>query len=206
MAKPATLGRDPESQWNPLTDGQETRGREQQDRYTLQAEWWQSYDAHRALHSTLQRRIRIHRTGWGLIQGPVTSVTASGSWCKTQGWRLIFSAACRGITQRVECGRIYHLDTPLLWVQMAVKAKRLWVGIIAGQTNPSDIGTKPLNAARLRELMFLMGAKTEDLEPSGEQDHNEACAKRGMAKVFKEIKDSRGNRQRAAHEEVTSHS
>ena len=119
-------------------------------------------------------------------------MTASGSWCKTQGWRLIFSAACRGITQRVECGRIYHLDTPLLWVQMAVKAKRLWVGIIAGQTNPSDIGTKPLNAARLRELMFLMGAKTEDLEPSGEQDHNEACAKRGMAKVFKEIKDSRG--------------
>ena len=37
-----------------------------------------------------------------------------------------------------------------------------------------------------------MGAKTEDLEPSGEQDHNEACAKRGMAKVVKEIKDSRG--------------
>ena len=95
------------------------------------------------------------------------------------------SAACRGITQRVGCGRVRHLDASLLWVQMAVKAKKLVIGTVAGSLNPSDIGTKPF-----RELMFLMGGRTVDMEPYGEQDHNEACAKRGMAKAFKEIRDS----------------
>ncbi|CAE7561573.1 unnamed protein product, partial [Symbiodinium necroappetens] len=100
------------------------------------------------------------------------------------------SAACRGITQRVGCGRVRHLDASLLWVQMAVKAKKLVIGTVAGSLNPSDIGTKPLAGPRLRELMFLMGGRTVDMEPYGEQDHNEACAKRGMAKAFKEIRDS----------------
>ena len=99
-------------------------------------------------------------------------------------------AACRGIAQRVGCGRIRHLDASLLWVQLAVKGKRLVIGTVAGSMNPADIGTKPLAGPRLRELMFLMGGRTPDLEPYGEQDHNEACAKRGMAKVFKEIRES----------------
>ena len=34
-----------------ITDGQETRGREQQDRYTLQAEWWQAMCAMRTERS-----------------------------------------------------------------------------------------------------------------------------------------------------------
>ncbi|OLQ07454.1 Retrovirus-related Pol polyprotein from transposon TNT 1-94 [Symbiodinium microadriaticum] len=95
------------------------------------------------------------------------------------------SAACRGITQRVGCGRVRHLDASLLWVQMAVKAKKLVIGTVAGSLNPADIGTKPLAGPRLRELMFLMGGRTVDMESYGEQDHNEACAKRGMAKAFK---------------------
>ncbi|OLP76333.1 Copia protein [Symbiodinium microadriaticum] len=99
-------------------------------------------------------------------------------------------AACRGIAQRVGCGRIRHLDASLLWVQLAVKGKRLVIGTVAGSMNPADIGTKPLAGPRLRELMFLMGGRTPDLEPYGEHDHNEACAKRGMAKVFKEIRES----------------
>ena len=44
------------------------------------------------------------------------------------------SAACRGIAQRVGCGRIRHLDASLLWVQLAVKGKRL---VIAGTHVPN---------------------------------------------------------------------
>ena len=51
------------------------------------------------------------------------------------------SAACRGITQRVGCGRIRHLDTSLRWVQSAVKARKLSIGIVPGHSNPTDIGT-----------------------------------------------------------------
>ena len=33
-----------------------------------------------------------------------------------------------------------------------------------------------------------MGMKTPDLEAFGESDYNDACAKRGIAKVFKDLK------------------
>ena len=71
------------------------------------------------------------------------------------------SAAGRGIAQRVGCGRVRHLDAGLLWLQQAVKERMFKVGAIAGTANPSDLGTKPVPAARLRELLFKLGAVDE---------------------------------------------
>ena len=62
------------------------------------------------------------------------------------------SAAGRGIAQRVGCGRVRHLDASLLWLQEAVKRQEFKVSVIAGTANPSDIGTKAVPTARLREL------------------------------------------------------
>ena len=39
---------------------------------------------------------------------------------------------------------------------------------------------------------FFDGRKDNRSGAYGEQDHNEACAKRAMAKMFKELKDSNG--------------
>ena len=63
-----------------------------------------------------------------------------------------------GLEIQIHCrsghGRIRHLDASLLWVQVAVKTKRLAVGIVSVQLNPADLGSKPLTGPRLRELFF----------------------------------------------------
>ena len=75
------------------------------------------------------------------------------------------SAAGRGIAQRLGCGRVRHLHAGMLWIQMAVKAKEIEIGIIPGADNPSDVGTKPLCGSRVRELLHTMGAVTPHNEP-----------------------------------------
>lgn len=65
------------------------------------------------------------------------------------------SSAGLGMAQRQGVGRVRHLDTRLLWLQDAVRSKRLAVEKWPGDTNISDIGTKYLDGARLRRLMDL---------------------------------------------------
>ena len=77
------------------------------------------------------------------------------------------SAAARGISQRMGCGRVRHLDCALMWVQNATKEKALKAGPIAGVRNPADIGAKALSGLRLRELLGRAGAITEDLDMYG---------------------------------------
>ena len=88
------------------------------------------------------------------------------------------SAACRGVCNPLGCGRIRHLDAGLLWVQSAVQTRAIELGIIAGADNPADIGTKPLSGPRLRELLFLMGAVTPQMEAYGESDARRQCKRR----------------------------
>ena len=95
------------------------------------------------------------------------------------------SAAGRGIAQRVGCGRVRHLDAGLLWLQQAVKERMFKVGAIAGTANPSDLGTKPVPAARLRELLFKLGAVDESYELVGKAEHEEAAARRSAKELFK---------------------
>ena len=84
------------------------------------------------------------------------------------------SAASRGISQRIGCGRVRHLDCGLLWLQDAVKRGLLRVGPIAGSRNPADIGTKPLCGPKLRELLWRSGAMTDSGERYGEKEGQEA--------------------------------
>ena len=100
------------------------------------------------------------------------------------------SSAGRGITQRLGCGRVRHLQVGMLWIQQSVKKKELAVGTIPGSRNPSDLGTKPLGGPRVRELLCLMGARTPDHERYGVEDMEEAEKKRELGKVLKELKNS----------------
>ena len=102
------------------------------------------------------------------------------------------SAACRGIAQRIGCGRIRHIDTALLWLQSAVKAKRVAVGIVPGFCNPADLGTKPLAGPRMKELLYLMNAKDVDFEDYGKTEYEQAAAKRNLAQVLKDYKTQSG--------------
>ena len=51
--------------------------------------------------------------------------------------------------------------------------------------NPSDLGTKPVPAARLRELLFKLGAVDESYELVGKAEQEEAAARRNAKELFK---------------------
>ena len=112
------------------------------------------------------------------LLSPMTKVRVK---CRTD------SAACRGVCNRLGCGRIRHLHAGLLWVQSAVQ------GSIPGVDNPSDIGTKPLNGGRIRELLFLMGAVTPQLEAYGQDDRAGAVQKKALSKAIKDFGKSNAN-------------
>ena len=57
------------------------------------------------------------------------------------------SSAARGIIHRAGLGKLRHLETGYLWLQAAVKNKRLQVRKVAGKENPADLFTKHLGAA-----------------------------------------------------------
>ena len=57
------------------------------------------------------------------------------------------SSAARGIIHRAGLGKLRHLETGYLWLQAAVKAKKLQVRKVLGAENPADLMTKHLSAA-----------------------------------------------------------
>ena len=56
------------------------------------------------------------------------------------------SSAARGIIHRAGLGKLRHLETGYLWLQSAVKAKKLQVRKVLGTENPADLLTKHLAA------------------------------------------------------------
>ena len=57
------------------------------------------------------------------------------------------SNAARCIIHRAGLGELRHLETGYLWLQAAVKNKRLQVRNVAGKENPADLFTKHLGVA-----------------------------------------------------------
>jgi hypothetical protein len=52
------------------------------------------------------------------------------------------SSAAIGICSRQGLGKLRHLDTHTLWVQQAVRSKRVDLRKVAGEVNPADLFTK----------------------------------------------------------------
>ncbi len=66
------------------------------------------------------------------------------------------SSAAIGIAGRQGLGKLRHLDTHTLWLQQAVRSKRLQLKKVAGTSNPADIFTKhSLTREKLMELVQL---------------------------------------------------
>jgi len=70
------------------------------------------------------------------------------------------STAALGIAARQGLGKLRHLDTNTLWVQQAVRCKRLILRKVAGEENPADVFTKHIvGAGKLGQLMQLFDLK-----------------------------------------------
>jgi hypothetical protein len=68
------------------------------------------------------------------------------------------SSAAIGICNRQGLGKLRHLDTHLLWIQQAVRNRRVDLRKIAGEVNPADLFTKHLaSSERVNMLVGLHG-------------------------------------------------
>ena len=63
------------------------------------------------------------------------------------------SSAALGMCSRQDLEKLRHLDTHTLWVQQAVRSKRLMLKNVLGEENPADLLTKHnLSKERLAKL------------------------------------------------------
>ena len=67
------------------------------------------------------------------------------------------SEACKGICGRTGLGRIKHMDMQLLWLQEAVRRKRVRLGKIRGDRNPADLMTKHLSRVAIEKNLERLG-------------------------------------------------
>ena len=74
-------------------------------------------------------------------------------------WMFIYtdSSGAKGILQRQGVGRLRHLSCRVLWLQNLIANGTNILRSVSGHTNPADIGTKRLNAGRMRSLMSILG-------------------------------------------------
>ena len=77
------------------------------------------------------------------------------------------SSAAIGICSRQGLGKMRHLDTHTLWIQQAVRSKRVDLRKVLGEENPADLLTKHSSSrAKLEYLVSLFGCRYCDGRPS----------------------------------------
>ena len=67
------------------------------------------------------------------------------------------ASAAIGVANREGLGRIRHLDTQSLWLQQALRKRRLGLGKVLGTESPSDLMTKHVDSKLLGEHVHSMG-------------------------------------------------
>ena len=73
------------------------------------------------------------------------------------------SSAALGICSRVGLGKLRHIDTHTLWVQQAVRSRRVELKKVLGEENPADLLTKhSLSRERVEKLTSLFDCYFRD--------------------------------------------
>ena len=72
------------------------------------------------------------------------------------------SSAARGIIHRAGLGKLRHLETGYLWLQAAVKAKKLMVRKVLGTENPADLLTKHLTTSDMWKNLDKLRMSSEE--------------------------------------------
>ena len=68
--------------------------------------------------------------------------------------------AAIGIVQRKGLGKLRHLDTQSLWVQDAVRQRRVMIEKVKGTENPADVMTKHLDGPAMDAMLFRIGVQS----------------------------------------------
>ena len=72
------------------------------------------------------------------------------------------SSAARGIIHRAGLGKLRHLETGYLWLQAAVKAKKLQVRKVLGTENPAALLTKHLTTSDMWKNLDKLHMSSEE--------------------------------------------
>ena len=67
------------------------------------------------------------------------------------------ASAAIGIAQRKGLGKVRHLDCQALWIQDAVRQKRIHLEKVLGTENPADLMTKNLDQKSMDKMLEKMG-------------------------------------------------
>ena len=78
---------------------------------------------------------------------------------KADAYLYADASAAIGVANREGLGRIRHLDTQSLWLQQALRKRRLGLGKVPGTENPSDLMTKHVDSKLLGEHVQSMGCE-----------------------------------------------
>ena len=70
------------------------------------------------------------------------------------------ASAAIGIVQRKGLGKLRHLDTQSLWIQDAVRQRRVMVEKVKGTENPADLMTKHLDGPGMDDMLKRIGIQT----------------------------------------------
>ena len=84
---------------------------------------------------------------------------------EVEPWLYVDATAAMGVAQRVGLGKIRHLETQSLWLQQAVRNKRVGLAKVPGTMNPADAMTKALDSNTMNRLLDLMGLEKRDGRP-----------------------------------------
>ena len=69
------------------------------------------------------------------------------------------SSAAKSIASRIGMGKTRHMKVKFLWLQEAVKEKRVEVRKVAGTLNPADVLTKPRSYRESVEVLESVGVR-----------------------------------------------
>ena len=85
------------------------------------------------------------------------------------GWQAVVrvwvdSSAAKSMSARIGLGKVRHMEVKYLWLQEAVRDKRIMVKKILGTQNPADALTKPKACHEVAGLLERVGIKVKERE------------------------------------------
>ena len=94
------------------------------------------------------------------------------------------ASAARGMAARHGFGRVKHLELKHLWLQEAVRAKRIVVVKEHTATNLGDLMTKHLGQAGMKELLGIGGFSFRGGRAPGAPELADGAAQQRIAAIF----------------------
>ena len=111
---------------------------------------------------------------WSSTQGSVALFSGEAEYCaalkgaaealglqalgRDLGWRFEVrlwtdSSSAKSVASRRDLGKIRHMEVKYLWLQEAVRRRRLIIKKVAGKESAADVMTEPLSKNEMQRLL-----------------------------------------------------